>query len=414
MATPRLRPPVDLLDQAQYEAAGPPYATFRQLRTESPVYWNEMSGDDGGFWAILKYRDVFSVSLDTKTFSAAKAGVILRDNKPEDFEVQKGLLVNLDPPDHTKRRKLVSLGFSGRMIRNLEAHVRDVTTEIVDQVAPLGACDFVDRISSELPLQVIVEMVGVPKADRRKVLEWTNKMIAFDDPEYGGAAPEVGQMAAAELFMYANELAEEREQRPKDDLVSLLMQAEVDGERLSRADFSSFFMLLLVAGNETTRNLISGGMLALIEHPEQRARLMADRSLLPSAIEEMLRWVAPVNVFRRTATRDTEIRGQTIREGEKVALFYASANRDEDVFEKPDTFDIGRTPNDHLAFGIGPHFCLGANLARLEIRVMFEELLARMPDIELDGAPERLRSYFINGIKRMPVRYSPARARSAG
>jgi cholest-4-en-3-one 26-monooxygenase len=299
------------------------------------------------------------------------------------------------------------------MIRDLETHVRDVTTELIDQVAPLGACDFVDRISSELPLQVIVEMVGVPKADRRKVLEWTNKMIAFDDPEYGGAAPEVGQMAAAELFMYANELAEEREQRPKDDLVSLLMQAEVDGERLSRTDVSSFFMLLLVAGNETTRNLISGGMLALIEHPDQRARLMADRSLLPSAIEEMLRWVAPVNVFRRTATRDTEIRGQTIREGEKIALFYASANRDEDVFEAPDTFDVARTPNDHLAFGIGPHFCLGANLARLEIRVMFEELLARLPDIELDGAPERLRSYFINGIKRMPVRYSPARARSS-
>jgi cholest-4-en-3-one 26-monooxygenase len=411
MATPRLRPPVDLLDQAQYESAGPPYATFKQLRADCPVYWNEMAGDDGGFWAILKYRDVFAVSLDTKTFSAAKAGVILRDHKPEDYEVQKHLLVNLDPPVHTKRRKLVSLGFSGRMMRNLEAHVREVTTEIIDQVAPLGACDFVDRVSAELPLQVIVEMVGVPKADRRKVLEWSNKMIGFDDPEYAGAAPEVGQMAAAELFMYANELAEEREQRPKDDLVSLLLQAEVDGERLTRTDVSSFFMLLLVAGNETTRNLISGGMLALIDHPEERARLMADRSLLPSAIEEMLRWVAPVNVFRRTATRDTEIRGQTIREGEKVALFYASANRDEDVFQNPDTFDITRTPNDHLAFGIGPHFCLGANLARLEIRVMFEELLSRLPDIELDGEPQRLRSYFINGIKRMPVRYTPTTTR---
>jgi cholest-4-en-3-one 26-monooxygenase len=409
MATPSLRPPpVDLLEQSQYEAGGPPHAAFRRLRTESPIHWNPFADD--GVWAILKYKDVFDVSLDTKTFSAAKMGVILRPWKPEDYEVQKDILINLDPPLHTKRRRLVSVGFSGKMMRNLEPNVRKVTTEILDEAAPLGTCDFVDCISAELPLQVIVEMVGVPKEDRRKVLDWTNKMIAFDDPEYGGAAPEVGMMAAAELFMYANELAEEREKRPKDDLVSVLMQAEVDGERLTRAEFSSFFMMLLVAGNETTRNLISGGMLALIEHPEQRARLMADRSLLPSAIEEMLRWVSPVNVFRRTATRDTEVRGQKIREGEQVALFYASANRDEDVFDDPDSFDITRTPNDHLAFGIGSHFCLGANLARLEIRVMFEELLRRMPDIELAGEPERLRSYFINGIKRMPVRFTPSRA----
>jgi cytochrome P450 len=207
--------------------------------------------------------------------------------------------------------------------------------------------------------------------------------------------------------MYANELAEEREKHPKDDLVSHLMRAEVDGERLSRADFSAFFILLLVAGNETTRNLISGGMLALIEHPEQRRRLLDDRSLLPTAIEEMLRWVSPVNLFQRTATRDTEIHGQEIREGDKLVLFYASANRDEAHFPHAATFDVGRTPNDHVAFGIGPHFCLGANLARLEIRVMFEEILRRLPDIELAGRPERLRSYFINGIKRMPIRFAP-------
>jgi cholest-4-en-3-one 26-monooxygenase len=408
MATPSLRPFVDLLDQSQYAASGPPHETFRRLRDECPIYWNQF-GDDG-FWSILKYKDVFDVSLDTKTFSAARSGVILRDWKPEDYEVQKDILINLDPPLHTKRRRLVSVGFSGKMMRNLEPNVRKVTTEILDEVAPIGACDFVECISAELPLQVIVEMVGVPKEDRRKVLDWTNKMVGFDDPEYGGAAPEIGQIAAAELFMYANELAEEREQRPKDDLVSVLMQAEVDGERLTRTEFSSFFMMLLVAGNETTRNLISGGMLALIEHPEERARLMADRALLPTAVEEMLRWVSPVNVFRRTATRDAEVRGQKIREGEKVVLFYASANRDEDVFEHPDTFDVGRTPNDHLAFGIGSHFCLGANLARLEIRVMFEELLRRMPDIALTGEPERLRSYFLNGIKRMPIRFTPSHA----
>ncbi len=405
MAMPSLCAPIDLLDQSLYEASGPPYALFRHLRTESPVHWNPMPGDVG-VWAITRYQDVFDVSLDQKTFSSQRTGAILRTMQPEEYEVQKNLLINLDPPTHTKHRRLVSLGFSGRVIRNLEHHVREVTTEIVDEIAPLGTCDFVDRVSAELPLQVIVEMVGVPKADRRKVLDWTNTMIAFDDPEYGAASPLAGQMAAAELFMYANDLAEDREKHPREDLVSILMQAEIEGERLSRADFSAFFMLLLVAGNETTRNLISGGLLALIEHPEQRARLMADRSLLPSAIEEMLRWVSPVNVFRRTATRDTEVGGQTIREGDKVALFYASANRDETVFENPDTFDITRTPNDHLAFGIGPHFCLGANLARLEIRVMFEEILRRLPDVELAGKPERLRSYFINGIKRMPVRFT--------
>jgi cholest-4-en-3-one 26-monooxygenase len=406
MAMPNLRPRVNLIDQSLYEAGGPPHDLFKAMRTESPVHWNDMVGNVG-FWAITKYKDVFDVSLDTKTFAAAPKGVILRSHKPEEYEIQKTLLINLDPPQHTKYRRLVSLGFSGKVIRNLEAHVRQITNDILDEVAPLGRCDFVDRVSAELPLQVIVEMVGVPKEDRRKVLEWSNKMIGFDDPEYG-ANPEIGQMAAAELFMYANELAEDREKHPKDDVVSLLMQAEVDGERLSRTDFSSFFMILLVAGNETTRNLISGGMLTLMQHPDQRARLLADRALLPTAIEEMLRWVSPVNVFQRTVTRDTVLRGQELRKGDTVALFYASANRDEEAFADPDAFDVGRTPNEHLAFGIGAHFCLGANLARLEIRVMFEELLRRMPDVELDGPAERLRSYFINGIKRMPVRYTPS------
>jgi cholest-4-en-3-one 26-monooxygenase len=410
MATPSLRAPIDLLDNTLYEQGGPPYPSFAQLRHATPVHWNPLPGASDGIWAITRYKDVFDLSLDQKVFSSAKMGAILRPWKPEDYEVQKDLMINQDLTRHTKFRRLVSIGFSGRVIRDLEAHVREIATEIIDEVAPLGECDFVDRISAELPLQVIVELVGVPKADRRRVLEWTNKMIAFDDPEYGGASPEVGQMAAAELFMYANELAEDRTANPKDDLVSALMHAEVDGERLTRAEFSSFFMLLLVAGNETTRNLISGGMLALIEHAGERARLMADRALLPTAIEEMLRWVSPVNVFQRAATVDTELHGQRIREGERIALFYPSANRDETVFENPETFDITRRPNDHLAFGIGPHFCLGANLARLEIRVMFEELLRRLPDVELAGQPERLRSYFINGIKRMPVMFTPVRA----
>jgi cholest-4-en-3-one 26-monooxygenase len=410
MATPSLRPPIDLLDHALYEQDGPPFAAFAHLRHASPVHWNPIPGSNEGVWAITRYKDVFDLSLDQKLFSSARMGAILRPYNANDYEVQKDLMINLDLGRHTKFRRLVSIGFSAKVIRNLEAHVRDIATEITDEIAPLGECDFVDRISAELPLQVIVELVGVPKADRRRVLDWTNRMIAFDDPEYGGASPEAGQMAAAELFMYANELAEERTANPKEDLVSTLMHAEVDGERLTRAEFSAFFMLLLVAGNETTRNLVSGGMLALIEHPEERARLMADRALLPTAVEEMLRWVSPVNVFQRTATQDTELHGQRIREGERIALFYPSANRDETVFAEPEKFDITRRPNDHVAFGIGPHFCLGANLARLEIRVMFEELFRRLPDIELAGQPERLRSYFINGIKRMPVMFTPVRA----
>ena len=232
-------------------------------------------------------------------------------------------------------------------------------------------------------------------------------MIGFDDPEFH-TSPEDGRVAATEMFMYAHGLATERRARPKSDLVSVLMGAEVDGERLTEADFDGFFILLSVAGNETTRNLISGAMLALIEHPEQRARLIADPALIPVAVEEFLRWVSPLIYFRRTLQADAVVGGQQMREGDKVAVYYPSANRDERVFEHGDVFDVGRSPNPHLAFGGGgPHFCLGASLARLEIRCMFEELLARLPDIELAGPVQRLRSNFINGIKHMPVQFTP-------
>ena len=397
-----------LIDPDHYASEGPPHATFRQLRAEAPVSWHA-GGVDGPFWAVTKYRDLFAVSLDQKTFSSARRGSIFRSWNEEEYEAQKGMLINRDPPEHTKYRRLVSMGFSGRMIRRLEEHVRAITGKIIDQVAHAGDCDFVASVSAELPLQVIVELVGVPMADRHRVLQWSNQMLAYDDPEYQ-LDPFTPKIAAAELFMYANELAADRAAHPRDDLASDLMHANVDGHGLSPEEFNSFFMLLLVAGNETTRNLVSGGLLALIEHPEQRARLQSNPALLPTAVEEMLRWVTPVNLFQRTATRDVELGGQTIREGDKVVLFYASANRDEDVFPDADCFDVGRDPNEHLAFGIGPHFCLGANLARLEIMVMFEELLRRLPDIELAGPVERLRSNFINGIKRMPVRFTPERA----
>jgi len=404
------RPPIDLYDQSTYERQGPPHEQLAWLRAHEPVIWHEMPGDVG-FWAVTRYQDVFAVSLDQKTFSSARGGVILRSWKEGEYEPQKGMLVNLDPPEHTRYRRLVSLTFSAKVIRKLEQHVRAITAEILDKVARDGECDFVSAISAELPLRVIVELMGVPSEDRHKVLDWSNKMIGFDDPEYQ-TDQMTAAMAAAELFMYSNALAEERQRSPREDVISLLLQSEIEGQKLSITEFNSFFLLLAVAGNETTRNLVSGGMLALMQHPDERARLLADPALMPTAVEEMLRWVTPVNQFRRTATRDVELGGTQIREGDKVVVFYPSANRDESVFPDPQRFDVGRTPNEHLAFGIGPHFCLGANLARLEIRVMFEELLRRLPDMALAGPVERLRSNFINGIKRMPVRFTPERLRA--
>jgi cholest-4-en-3-one 26-monooxygenase len=295
------------------------------------------------------------------------------------------------------------------MVARLEPHIREIANAVIDAVAQKGGCDFVTEVAAELPLQVIAEMMGVPLADRRALFSWSNRMIGQDDPEYGTTEDEA-KRASLEVYMYANQLAAERRRNPGEDLMSVLLNAEVDGEKLTEMEFDVFFVLLMIAGNETTRNLISGGMLALIDHPEQRARLLKDRSLINTAVDEMLRWVSPVMAFRRTATRDTEIRGQKIREGDKVLMFYPSANRDEEVFPEADRFDVGRTPNDHLAFGIGEHFCLGSNLARLEIRVMFEELLRRLPDIELAGPVARLRSNFINGIKHMPVKFTPKAA----
>jgi cholest-4-en-3-one 26-monooxygenase len=254
-------------------------------------------------------------------------------------------------------------------------------------------------------------MVGIPVYDRHKIFEWSNKLIGFDDPEFANS-PEVAQEVSMQMYMYANELALERKDSPQDDLVSVLMRAEVDGEQLSEMEFDLFFLLLAVAGNETTRNLISGGMQALFDHPDQFDLLRSDPSLTDSAVEEMLRWVTPVMQFQRTATHDTELGGQPIAEGDSVVMYYGSANRDETVFENPDVFDIRRSPNEHLTFGGGgTHFCLGANLARLEIQLIFKELLRRLPDIEPSAPPRRLRSNFINGVKEMPVRFTPEPAK---
>jgi cholest-4-en-3-one 26-monooxygenase len=386
---------------------GVPHDAFRLLRREAPVYFHkEPSGR--GYWALTKYDDVVTVGKDPGRFSSFRGGTNIQDYPAEDLSAIQMMMVNMDPPQHNKFRRLASTGFTPRMVARLEPRIRAIAKDIIDRISKTGEADFVTAIAAELPLQVIAELMGVPQEDRHKLFDWSNRLIGFDDPEFQTSL-EDGKVAAMEVWMYANQLAEQRRANPGEDLVSVLVNAEIDGEKLAETELDAFFLLLAVAGNETTRNLISGGMLALIEHPEQRARLIADTSLVPSAVEEMLRWVTPVMYFRRTATRDTEMRGQKIREGEKVVMYYTSANRDEDVFPEADKFDVGRTPNEHMAFGGGQHFCLGASLARLEIRVMFEEIVRRVPDIELAGPVRRLRSNFINGFKTIPIRFTPER-----
>jgi cholest-4-en-3-one 26-monooxygenase len=399
---------VDLAHPDHYHS-GPPHQMYELLRREAPVFWHP-DRETPGFWALTRHAEVVQVSKNPQLFSAARRSVFLFESNEEDLGNLQMMLVNRDPPQHTKLRRLVSPGFTPRRIAMLEEKVRLRAGEIIDRVAARGECDFVTDLAADLPLQVIAELVGVPMEDRGKVFEWSNKLIGFDDPEYSGDRTAQKQ-CAMDVYLYANQLAEKRREHPTDDLTSVLMNGEVDGERLSEMEFDLFFLLLIVAGNETTRNAISGGMLALIEHPEQRARLLANPGMIGTTTEEILRWVSPVNCFRRTVTQDTTIGAQAVREGDKVVMFYPAANRDELVFRDPNRFDVGRSPNDHLAFGIGTHFCIGNAMARLEIKVMFEELMRRLSDIELAGPVERLRSSFINGIKRMPVRFTPERLR---
>ena len=395
-------PFVDLFDPESF-VAGVPHDYFAWLRAHDPVHRQPDTG--GGYWAVTRYDDVVAVERDPVTFSSGRQSALLMDLTPDELHFMSQQLIHMDAPQHTKLRSLVNRGFTPRMIRLLELHVRELAHEIVDHVAPKGECDFVAEIAAELPLQVIAELMGVPTEDRWRLLDWSNRTIGLEDPEYGSLVD--AKVATVEMFIYAHELAEEKRAHPVDDIISALVTAEVDGERLTDIEFNMFFFLLVVAGNETTRNLVSGGMLTLFDHPDQLARLRADRSLLPVAIEELLRWVSPVIQFRRTATRDALIGETRVAEGDKVAIYYSSANRDEAAFEDAGRFDITRAPNNHVAFGLGPHFCLGASLARLEARAMFEEILARMPDIEPAGPIERLRSNLINGVKHLPVRFTP-------
>ncbi len=398
---------IDLLDRDVF-TQGVPHEWLTYLRNNHPVY-HHPEPDGPGFWVITKYDDVFAVGRDANTYSSDqdRGGVIGLEEQPAEAEVDFSgakLMLMMDPPEHTRHRKLVNRGFTPRMINALEEHIHELTVRILDDAIAKGECDFVVDVAAELPLQAIAELIGVPYEDRHKLFDWSNHMVGSEDPEYAVSDDEANA-ARFEMFLYAQQLADERRAAPRDDIVSALLQAEVDGDQLSEMDFNLFFMLLSVAGNETTRNAIAHGMNAFLEHPDEYAKLVDDpHGKIDVATEEILRWASPVMYFRRNVTHDTELRGNEIKAGDKVSIWYASANRDEDVFDDPFRFDIERDPNDHVAFGGGgPHFCLGASLARMEIRVLFEELATRVPTLEPLGPPDRLRSNFIGGIKHLPV-----------
>jgi cholest-4-en-3-one 26-monooxygenase len=397
---------IDLLDRDVF-ARGVPHEWFTYLRRHNPVYHHpEPAGP--GFWVFTRHEDVIAIGRDGATFSSdqARGGVIgLEDStmQMDDFGDAKIMLM-MDPPQHTRYRKLVNRGFTPRMINALEPHIRDMAGRLVDSAVSKGKCDFVVDVAAELPLMVIAELIGVPMEDRHKLFDWSNRMVGSEDPEYA-VADDDANLARVEMFMYANELAAARRDDPRDDIISKLLESEVGGDALTELEFNLFFMLLSVAGNETTRNAISHGMNAFLENPDQYGRLVAERDqVIGTAVEEILRWASPVMYFKRYVTKETEVAGQALKPGEKVSMWYVSANRDEDVFPDPFRFDIGRDPNPHIAFGGGgPHHCLGANLARVEIRLLFDELARRVPRLQALDAPQPLRSNFIGGIKHLPV-----------
>jgi cholest-4-en-3-one 26-monooxygenase len=405
-------PGIDLTDLDRFQR-GEHHEMFRRLRAEEPVAWHDLP-DGKGFWNVVTHPDVTLVNRDSGLFSSEKENVVGFYN-PDELPEQGGdlrgvMLLVTDPPKHTRYRKLVNKGFTPRMIGLLEQYLEHRTTRIIDEVIETGSCDFVTDLAAELPLQAIAEIMGVPQEDRKLLFDWSNRMIGIDDPEYGGT--EDNMTAMTELYMYVNQLAQQRKVDPRDDIVTKLINSEIDGDKLSDAEFEFFMLLLTVAGNETTRNTTAWGMHALMQNPDQYKMLVDNPELLNGAVEEVLRWASPVLHFRRTATADTVINGQPIAKDDKIVMWYISANRDENVFADPFRFDITRTPNEHVAFGGGgTHFCLGANLARAELRILFAELLERIPDMKMTAEPDILRSNFIGGVKHLPVAFTPGKRR---
>ncbi|MCH2169757.1 cytochrome P450 [Myxococcota bacterium] len=407
---------VNLLDLDLFER-GTPHEMFEVLRREAPVFRHTGDGHQvSDFWCITKHADLKAISKDPLTFSSERQGTLLRDPEPSSLDQLRLIMLNMDPPRHRQYRAIVNKAFTPRMVRELSARVKGMVQRIIDRVIERGECDFVEDLAAPLPMEVICEMMGVPEEDRRRIYELGNSMVGFDDPELqpDGTPGQINESnaASAEMFLYAAKLAEKARKYPGNDLATALLRAEVDGEKLTDMEFNSFFLILAIAGNETTRTVTTNGMYDLLTHPDQYRRLQEDRSLIPSAVEEILRFNPAVHSFRRTATRDVVIRDIEIRENDKIVLWYPSVNRDEEVFEDPNTFDITRSPNEHLSFGVGEHFCLGSNLARMELRVIFDSLVRQLPGLELAAPPRRLRSNFINGVKEMQVRFEPGHASS--
>ncbi|BBZ43450.1 cytochrome P450 [Mycobacterium parmense] len=380
--------------------AGAPFDALARLRAGAPVHPVQLPGLPRA-WLLTKHADVRLVSRDTDTFTSSKGNTLV--------EVEAGpnsaMLPGIDPPRHVHYRKLINQGFTVRNVQRLETRMRQVARDIVADIIAKGDFDAVTDISAEMSLQVIAEVLGVPAEDRMDVFRWSNAIgsLGIEDPDYAPGPEALGQ-AAAEMFSYCGELVKHRRRHGlTDDILSALLAAEVDGEKLNRDQLNEFFLLLAIAGNETTRNTLSHAILALSDHPDQRALLARDRDAVKAAVEELLRWATPVMHFRRTVTRDVEIRGQRIPTGDWVLMHYLSANRDEEVFDRAARLDVTRPDAGHAAFGGGGvHFCLGAQLARLELRVMLEELYASVPHLTVTGAPDRLRSSFFHGIKRLP------------
>jgi cholest-4-en-3-one 26-monooxygenase len=407
VAEPNIPPGFDFTDPDLYSVRVPS-GEFAELRRTAPVWWSPKARgvggfDDEGYWVVTRHADVVTVSRDSDNYSTWENTAIIRhqDGATRDqIELQRFVMLNIDPPQHTKLRGIVSRGFTPRAINSLRSALSARAERIVADALAKGSGDFVIDVAAELPLQAIAELIGVPQDDRRKVFDWSNDMVGYDDPEYVGDPA----AAAAELIGYSMAMAEDRRQCPRDDIVTKLVHAEVDGGQLSSDEFGFFVILLAVAGNETTRNAISHGMLAFLDHPGQWELFRATRP--DTAADEIVRWATPVTVFQRTALADTTLGGQQIRAGQRVGLFYRSANFDEEVFDHPELFDIGRSPNPHLGFGgSGAHFCLGASLAKLEIDLIFNAIADHMPDISKAGDPVRLRSGWLNGIKKLPVSY---------
>jgi cholest-4-en-3-one 26-monooxygenase len=407
MAEPNIPPGFDFTDPDMY-VTRVPAGELAELRRIAPVWWNAQrrgaSGfDDDGYWVVARHADVVEVSKHSDLYSSWENTAIIRHKEDigrEAIELQRLILLNIDPPQHTKLRGIVSRGFTPRAIGALREALTARAERIVHTALTEGTGDFVTDVACELPLQAIAELLGIPQEDRRKIFAWSNEMIGYDDPDYDGDGPN----AAAELVGYSMVMAEDRRACPRDDIVTKLVNAEVDGGHLSPDEFGYFMILLSVAGNETTRNAISHGMLAFLDHPDQWELFCAERPV--TAVDEIVRWATPVTVFQRTALADTTLGGQPIKAGQRVGLFYRSANFDEAVFGQPQRFDILRSPNPHLGFGgSGAHFCLGANLARLEIELIFNAIADTLPSIQKAGEAERLRSGWLNGIKRLPVTY---------